>query len=137
VPISKDQARVIAQAFLELSHVLGSYRFANWVHLTTAQRRQIEDSEWDLLNYSNCFVTTAVGIALTDMQRDLKTIADATKKAKKVVARIADVRDILKMAAALVVLGGAIASRNPLAIVAAADDALKAVIAAGREDHEA
>jgi hypothetical protein len=56
------------------------------------------------------------------MQGDLKAIADATAKAKKVVATIDAVRDVLKVAAALVVLGGAVASQSPTAIASAAGD---------------
>lgn len=127
MPISRDQAREIARAFLKLSHELGSYRFDNWAQLTSTQRRQIEDAEWDLLNYSNSFVTTAVGIALADMQADLKAIGDATSRAQKAVSRIQTVKGVLKVAAALVVLGGAIASQNPSTITGAAADALQAV----------
>jgi len=131
MPISKEDARDLAQAFLEVSHALGSYRFAHWGDLTPTQRRQIEDAEWDLLNYSGSFVTTAVGIALADMETDLKTLMDATAKAKRVVRQIQTVKAVIKIATALVVLGGAIASQNPSAILTAAGDVLKTVQAVG------
>jgi len=127
MPVSKDQARDIAKEFLELSHELGTYRFSNWAKLTSSQRRQIEDAEWDLLNYSGSFVTTAVGIALADMDNDLKTIAQATSRAKKAVAAVKTVKGVINVAAALVVLGGAIASQNPATILSAAGDVLEAV----------
>lgn len=125
MPISRNQARDIAKVFFDLSHELGAYRFTNWGHLTPTQRRQIEDIEWDLLNYSSNFVTTAVGIVLHDMHKDLKAITDATAKAKKAVVTIQAVKDVLSVATALVVLGGAITSHNPLAIAGAAVDLLK------------
>lgn len=127
MPISKDQARDIAKEFLDLSHELGTYRFANWANLTPSQRRQIEDAEWDLLNYSGSFVTTAVGIALDDMDNDLKTISQATSRAKKAVATIKTVKSVINVATAIVVLGGAIASQNPTTILSAAGEALGAV----------
>jgi len=127
MPVSKDQARDIAKEFLELSHELGTYRFSNWAKLTSSQRRQIEDAEWDLLNYSGSFVTTAVGIALADMDNDLKTIAQATSRAKMAVATVKTVKGVINVAAALVVLGGAIASQNPATILSAAGDVLEAV----------
>ena len=122
MPISKDQARELAKTFRDLSNQLGDFRFKNWSNLSTGQRQSIEDAEWTLLNYSSDFITTAVGIALNDMQADLKAISDATAKAKKVIATIGTVRDILKVTAALIVLGGAIASQNPSAIASAAGD---------------
>jgi hypothetical protein len=122
MPITKDQARGLAKTFRDLSNQLGDYRFENWGKLSAGDRRSIEDAEWTLLNHSSDFITTAVGIVLNDMQGDLKAIADATAKAKKVVATIDAVRDVLKVAAALVVLGGAVASQSPTAIASAAGD---------------
>lgn len=127
MPISKDQARDLSKAFLDLSHLLGEYRFANWGALTPGQRRSIEDAEWDLLNYSGSILTLAVGIALDDMKKDLKRITDATAKAKKVVQKIQKVKNVINVAAAVIILGGAIASKNPKAIVEASGDLIKVV----------
>ena len=120
--VTKDQARELAIAFREISVLLGDLRFANWGSLTAAQRRDLEDAEWTLLNYSSDFVTTAVGIALEELDADLKAIKDATKKAKTVVKKIETVKDVLTVVSGLVVLGGAIASKNPGAIASAAGD---------------
>lgn len=120
MPISKDQARELAKTFRDLSNQLGDFRFKNWSNLSTGQRQSIEDAEWTLLNYSSDFITTAVGIILNDMQADLKAISDATAKAKKVIATSDSVRDILKVTAALIVFGGAVASQNPSSIASAA-----------------
>lgn len=122
MPLTKEQARTISRNFLELSHELGSYRFANWDRLTPSQRQQIESIEWDVLNYSSSFITTAVGITLGNLQDDLRVINEATSQAKKVVATIQEVKDVLQIAAGVVMLGGAIASRNPSAIAGAAQD---------------
>jgi hypothetical protein len=125
VPITKDQAREIAEAFLNTSHALGQFRFANWAKLTKGQRRTIEDAEWDLLNYSSNFTTSAVGIALADLQADLAAIRDATAKSRKVIETLGKLRAVLDVAAGLIVLGGAIASENPAAIASAARDLLE------------
>jgi len=124
MPISKDQARELAKTFRDVSNQLGDFRFRNWGNLSTAQRQRIEDAEWTLLNYSSDLITTAVGIALNDMQADLKAISDATTKARRVIATIDTIKDVLKVTAALIVLGGAIASQNPSAIASAAGDLL-------------
>lgn len=123
--ISADQAREIARGFLEISHDLGSYRFGNWSNLTKSQRQDLENAEWDLLNYSSSFVTAAVGIALADMEGDLKLISCATHEARKAIATIDEMKSILSVATALVQLGGAIASKNPAAVAEAAANAFK------------
>ncbi len=126
MPMSADQALEIAREFLEMSHDLNSYRFANWKRLTKSQRQNMENVAWDLLNYSSSFVTDAVGITLADMEGDLKTIAGAMAEAKKAVATIEEAKDVIKVATALVQLGGALASRQPSAIIRAAAEAYKA-----------
>ncbi len=127
MPISKDEARQIAQGFLETSHELGTWRFGHWAELSPGARRIIEDAEWDLLNYSSSLVTAAVGIVLADMQNDLKTITDATGQARKAIAKITEVKSILTISAAFITLGGAIASGHPGAIAESAKAALKVV----------
>jgi len=119
---TRDQALELAKTFRELSNQLGDYRFEHWGDLTPGQRKDIEDTEWTLLNHSSDFVTTAVGIDLDNVKKDLDAITRATTKAQKVLTRITRTKDILKVAAALVVLGGAIASNNPGTILAAAGD---------------
>lgn len=123
--ISADQARDIANTFMNMSHDIGSYRRDNWKRLTETQRQDLEIARLDLLNYGNCLVTDAVGIVLADMEGDLKAISDATAEAKKAVTTIDHVKDVIEVTAALVQLGGAIASKNPAAIAGAAANAFK------------
>lgn len=122
MPISKQQARDIAEAYLQLSHALGRYRFDNFATLKPAVRQRIEDAEWDLLGASGTITTKAVGIALHDMQDDLKAIADGTARARKAIETIQTVKDVMEVTAAAVVLGGAIVAQNPGAIASAAAD---------------
>jgi len=125
MPITKKDARKIAQDFLDSSHRLGQYRFTNWDKLTSAQRQKIENFEWDLLNYSSNFITTAVGIALNDMDADLKAITDATNEARAAIEKIDNAKEVINITADLVALGGAITSKNPSAIGSAAKDLFK------------
>ncbi len=126
MPITKDQARDLGRAFLDLSHALGNYRFDHWGDLTPSQRTQIESSEWSLLNASSDLTTTAVGIELDDMEQDLDALKKATDRALAVVDDLERVKDILSLAAAAVTLGGAIVSQQPAAIATAAKGLLEA-----------
>ena len=137
MPISKDQARDLAKGFLETSHELGTWRFAHWTEIGAAERRRIEDAEWDLLNYSSSLVTTAVGIVLNDLQSDLKAIGDATTGARAAIARIKAVKDILTISAAFVTLGASIVAGHPDAIATSAQGALDAVRKAGDRQDKA
>ena len=125
MPISKDQARELGRAFLDVAHALGTYRFDNWNDLTPADRKRIEDEEWDLLTYSSSLTTKAVGVVLEDLKGNLAAIAAGAAQATKVIGTIQDVKAALKIAAAFVTLGGAIVSGNAVAIATAAVAALK------------
>lgn len=125
MPISKDQARELGRAFLDVAHALGTYRFDNWNDLTPADRKRIEDEEWDLLTYSSSLTTKAVGVVLEDLKGDLAAIAAGAAQATKVIGTIQEVKAALKIAAAFVALGGAIVSGNAVAITTAAAAALK------------
>jgi hypothetical protein len=127
MPLTKEQARAMAEGFLEASRALGTYRFDHWADLAPAERRRLEDAEWELLNHANAFVTAAVGLALQDMERDLKTIAEATGTAREAIGKINAVKNVLTIASALLTLCGAIASHDPGAIADAAKAAVKSV----------
>jgi len=120
--INRQQALEIAETFRDLSVALGDYRFKNWSKLTPGKRTQIENIEWTLLNYSSDFITTAVRINLDNLQSDLKAIKKSTADAKKAIRSINKIKDVINVATSVAVLGGAIASQNPSAILAAAND---------------
>lgn len=117
--LTANDARELSELFMQASHALGTYRFDNWSKLKKPERDALEDAAWDLLNFSTSMTTAAVGIALTDMETDLQAIKDATTKAKNAVAKIKRVKKAIGIAASLVVLGGAIISKDPGAIVKA------------------
>lgn len=123
--VSKDQARELAKTFLDMAYALSRYRFDNWGKLTANERRSIADVEWTLHNHSDDFSDTAVGLALNDVESELRAIRKATAKAKRVITTMATVSDVLTVSAGLIVLGGAIASQNPGAIATATADLLK------------
>ena len=125
MPISKEQARELGRAFLDVAHTLGTYRFESWNDLTAADRKRIEDEEWDILTYSSSLTTKAVGVVLDNLKGDLAAIAAGAVQATKVIGTIHDVKVALKIAAAFVTLGGAIVSGNAVAITTAAAAALE------------
>ncbi len=122
MPITKEQARDLARALLDMSHALGEYRFENWDALGPAQRKSIEDLEWSLLNLSGDVTTHVVGAVLDGMDADLKALRDATARARKVVAQIERAKDLIALATKAVALGGALVSQHPVAIADAARD---------------
>lgn len=124
--IGPDQARALGEAFLQVAHALGRFRFARWSELSVAERQSLENDEWGLLAASSTLTTKAVDLVLGDLKDDLATIAEATARAQKVIDGERDVKKALKIAASFVTLGGAILSGNAVGIAASATAALAA-----------
>jgi hypothetical protein len=115
--ITSDQALEIARLFHNASKKVGDYRINNYKKLSEEELQELENYQWDLLNYSSSFITKAVGIILKDMEVDLSAIIAATQEATQVVQRINEVKEVIGVITVLVELGGAIISRDPEAIV--------------------
>jgi len=122
--LSKDESRELARQIREISVAVGNFRFEHWGELTAAQRQELERDEASLLTKSSEMITRAVGLALDDMDKDLKLITSAIEKARKALKTIQDVKNVIAIAAGVIGLGGAIfaavATQNPAPIGPAA-----------------
>jgi hypothetical protein len=125
--LTADQAFALAQSFHDLSVELGNYRFRVHQDLTPAQRRRLEDQQFDLLNASTQFNALSISITLDDLQETLDDIGAATADMNKAIKRIKDVQKVIAIATAAVTLGGAIISMNPGAIAEALGGVVTAV----------
>jgi hypothetical protein len=117
--LTSDQAFVLALAFHDLAVEIGNYRFRVHQDLTPAQRRRLEDLQFDVLNTSTQFNALSISLALDDLQETLDDISAATEKMNKAIKRLKDVQKVIAIATAAVTLGSAIISMNPGAIFAA------------------
>ncbi len=129
MPLTADDALNIAQAFRNVSVAIGQYRFANWDALSAAQRGDLEDAEWTLLNYSSDFITQAVGITLNDAQKDLQGLLDVTKQVTNAVGTVKTINKVISIVGATLKLGAAVASENPGLIVSATGSVYAAIAA--------
>ena len=124
--LTAQEAFDLSKQFRDLAITLGNYRFSNWQTLTPAQRRDIEDEEWSLINASSDMITKAVGLALDESKSSLKLIAKSVKKAKSSIKKLKKVKQIISIAAAVVGLGAAIISKDPGSIAKNAKTVLDA-----------
>jgi hypothetical protein len=124
--LTSDQAFALAQSYHDLSVELGNYRFRVHHELTPAQRRRLQDLQFDLLNTSTQFNALSISLALDDLQQTLDDIGAATDRMNKAIKKLKDIQKVIAIATAAVTLGGAIISMNPGAIA----DALGGVVTA-------
>lgn len=124
--LSAEDAFELSKQFRELAINLGNYRFANWNTLTAAQRHDVEDEEWSLLNSSSDMTTKAVGLALEESEMNVQSIKSSVSKAKKAIKKLEKVGEVIKVATAAVGLAAAIVAKDPGAIAKNAKLVLKA-----------
>jgi hypothetical protein len=115
--LSAEQARELADRFLETAEAVKSYRSARRRELPAEERQALKDTEIDLRNQSSDLTTTAVGLTLEGVRSDLEDLLNVTAEAKEAIATAA-----LK-------LGAALASKNPAAVVAAANELRAEIVA--------
>lgn len=125
--LSSDQAYEFANEFHDLSVAVGNYRFDQWDDLTAAQRKQLEDLQWTLMNYSSDFTAQALNFVVDDLQGTVDKITAATANANKAIANIKLVSQVLAIATSATVLGAFIMSGNADGALKAADNLLQAV----------
>ena len=117
--VSADDARSLARLYYDLAGSLGKYRFDNWDRLTARERGDIESLEWTLLTFSSDMTSRAIILGMNDIRPVLQEITAATKKLRKSISRVNDVRSVIRAATKGITLAAAIFSGNPEAIAAA------------------
>jgi hypothetical protein len=117
--LTSDQAFALALAFHDLANEIGNYRFRVHEELTPAERKRLQDLQFDVLNASTQFNALSLSLGLDELQETLDDIGAATAKMQKAIKKIKNVQQIIKIATAAVTLGGAIVSMNPGAIASA------------------
>ncbi|WP_353067743.1 hypothetical protein RBB77_23320 (plasmid) [Tunturibacter psychrotolerans] len=124
--LTADQAVQLAVEFHDLSTSVANARFNNWNSLAPADRSELEDIQWTLMNYSSDFATISMTATLASLPNVLQNIKNATQQANNALQTIAIFTKIITVASAAAVLGAAIASDNPNAIMQSAASLLTA-----------
>ena len=116
--LTPEQARAIADAFLEASTVVDTYLDANFNKISRPQYEFLNESFKTLLRVATFATTEAVGLSIEDMKdpaNELKTIIEQTKEKIK---KLRNVGRVIRFVAGLADLAAGIIARDPKAIVA-------------------
>ncbi|HEY8166130.1 MAG TPA: hypothetical protein VIF83_11310 [Gemmatimonadaceae bacterium] len=117
--VSANDARSLARLYYELAGSIGKYRFDNWHKLSPSERGDLESLEWTLLTFSSDMTSRAIIFDLSEARSALREITAATKRLKQSIARLNDVRDVIRAATKAVTLAAAIFSGNAEAVASA------------------
>jgi len=117
--LNATQASELARHFLALAQAIGDYRYRNWKKLSKKDNQQLADFQWSVLNCGEDMLANSTTLVLDDVKNSLGKIEDLTVKVESTLASLAKIQTIINCAAAIVILGGAVISKNPGTITSA------------------
>lgn len=124
--MTAPEARELARSFRDLSVKLGNYRFDHWDRLSEAERKELEDSEWSLLNTSSNLITAACELTLDDAEASAGRVKQAALEANQAVQTLDNVRKVITVAAAAAGLAAAICAKDLSAVKTSCKSLFKA-----------
>lgn len=122
--LNSTQARELARSVHALASEVADQRFERWTELKAAQRRELEDLEWSLLNAASDMITRSVGLVLVETEASLEQLVSANKKAKKALGNIQDISSALQIIDSALRLTAAIGTGDTRTIREALGDLL-------------
>ena len=114
--LTSEQASQLSNNFLGLAQAVGDYRFKNWNNLTYKENQHLASFQWSLLNHGEDILAFSTVLVLDEVEDTLKTIQTVTVKIQRIVGQLEDIQKMINIAAAAVILGAAIISKDTNAV---------------------
>ena len=111
--LNSDDARELADLCRNSASAIRDYLRDNFDSSDSPDYQRLKDLAMDLVVHGSAMTTAAVGLAIDEMADDAAELRLVTSEAKESLARLQTVGRVINVAAALVDLAAAIASRNP------------------------
>ena len=118
--LTADDARVIADQFLEAAQAIDAYLDANRAALSKDEKKSLRDAQKELLRSSAAMTTAAVGLSIDQMDDAAAELGQVITEAKDSLADLESIRKAIRVAAGLVDLATAIVAKDPGGAVKAA-----------------
>ena len=120
--LSSDDVGALADLFQGAAAAIRDYLRDNFDTSDSPDYVALNDFAMTLVLKSSEMTTTAVGLAIDDMADDSAELRQVTAEAKDSLGQLQDIRTAINLAAAVVGLATAIASKNPGGAFNAAKD---------------
>jgi hypothetical protein len=114
--LTSHEAKDLANQFLALAQAIGDWRYNHWSELSETQRQQLANHHRSVLEYGEEVLALSTVLVMEDVSNSLSAIKSVSGKITASLGTLADIQKGIDVAAAVVTLGAAIVSKNPLAI---------------------
>jgi len=118
MPLTTDQARIIADSLLESAQAIGAYLHAH-KDISQDDRDKLSGQAMNLLVASSVATTAAVGLALDSMADPVTYLKSTVTEANHQIKILQDVGRVIELVANVADLGVAVMDKNPGGILSA------------------
>ncbi len=117
--LTSKQANRLANDFLGLAQAIGDFRYKNWDSIPKAKNKKLGDLQWSILNYGEDIIALSTTLVMEEAAQSLERINQITLEINKNILHLKDIQKGIDLAAAIVTLGAAILSKQPVTITSA------------------
>lgn len=114
--LTTDDARKIADSFLDAANGVDAYLDANFNNISRGEYEFLYESFKTLIRVSSFATTAAVGLAIDDLQNPASELTSVIAQAKEKIINLQLVGTVIRLVAALTDLAAGIMSKDPKAI---------------------
>lgn len=118
--LTADQAEQIAHALLDCADSIDRRLVTDWKSMDSATREQLMDLAQQMRAKATLLVNVAVGMILDQAKDAFAQITSAASAGETALQNIQTLNRAINVATALIALGAAVASKDPIASVQAA-----------------
>jgi hypothetical protein len=116
--LTTEEARTIADAFLEAAKGVDEYLDANFQQISRAEYEFLNESFKTLLRVAAFATTVAVGLAIDALEEPATKLTNVIEQTKEKIKELQAVGRVIRFVAGLADLAAGIMAKNPNAIVA-------------------
>lgn len=115
--LTPEQARELANTFLQIAQSIGDFELQKWDDFTPSQHADFSYLHAKILRNAQDFLAFSTTLIMNSAEEDLIKLGEVVTQMTSVIKQLQDVQKAIDIADAVVQLGGAIISRDPQAIV--------------------
>lgn len=115
--LTSDQASELSRQFFCIGRAIASFREKHWDAISREQHQHLGKMQWSIYNYADDLLSLSSVITLNELEEMLDKIRSVTKTVMNYIDQQQEVAEVMQVAARTVVLGGAVISQSPLAVV--------------------
>ncbi|MEQ9441873.1 MAG: hypothetical protein RIG62_22725 [Cyclobacteriaceae bacterium] len=125
--LTSQQVKELSKHFFSIVTSITNFREAHWDTMSKTQHQKLSKLQRSIYNYSDDLLALASVLKLKEVENELTQMNKVTDQVNEALQKAQQIEDVISIAAKVVMLGGAVVSQSPLAIIASLADLSQSV----------